>query len=477
MGQVGFLVPRRECLPAEALERAYLAGLDDLPWETRVTATSNGLSADRSESDSGYFHILWRVPGRGAQVLGTTTVREREAPYNLAVELARGSLNRLRNQLAGWEMAGLAPPAAVAVHLAQAMEEFAAAATNQQQPAAAADRAQQAIVATLAGSDLLAAGFAEHAIRLRKSQSAKLTMLYGVRLDEKVPEPALTTSLASAFNSAIVPLEWKEIESREGKWQWSLSDSQIAWCAANELRIIGGPVLDLDRQTLPDWLYLWEGDFDNIIAMATQQIQAVVARYKGRINLWHCAANINTVDTLGLTEEQALRLAVRSIETVRNADPKAPVLVSFNQPWGEYLGREERDLTPVHYADALVRADLGVSGIGLELNLGSGPRSSLPRDALELSRQLDRWSTLGLPLVILLTIPSGGDSFTPDIQRAWLDSHLQLLLAKAAVHGIFWNQLIDAPSGERAGRGLCDPSGQLTGVFRSLADFRRRQGF
>ena len=291
MGQVGFLVPRRECLPAEALERAYLAGLDDLPWETRVVATPNGLSAQRSESDSGYFHILWRVPGRGVQVLATTTVREREAPYNLAVELARGSLNRLRNQLAGWEMAGLAPPTAVAGHLSRAMHAFAAAAIDQQEPAAAADHAQEAIVSTLLGSDLLAAEFAEHAIRLRKGQSAKLTMLFGTRLGQQLPEPTASTQLAAAFNSAIVPLAWSEIEAREGKWQWAHSNAQIAWCAANELRIVGGPVLDLERETLPDWLYLWEGDFDNIMAMATQQIQAVVARYKGRINLWHCGRN------------------------------------------------------------------------------------------------------------------------------------------------------------------------------------------
>ncbi len=477
MGQVGFLVPRRECLPAEALDRAYLAGLDDLPWETRVVATPNGLSAQRSESDSGYFHILWRVPGRGAQVLATTTVREREAPYNLAVELARGSLNRLRNQLAGWEMAGLAPPTAVAGHLSRAMHAFAAAAIDQQEPAAAADHAQEAIVSTLLGSDLLAAEFAEHAIRLRKGQSAKLTMLFGTRLGQQLPEPTASTQLAAAFNSAIVPLAWSEIEAREGKWQWAHSNAQIAWCAANELRIVGGPVLDLERETLPDWLYLWEGDFDNIMAMATQQIQAVVARYKGRINLWHCAGGINTANTLGLSEEQALRLAVRSIETIRNADPKAPVLVSFDQPWGEYFGREERDLTPLHYADALVRADLGISGIGLELNLGTGPNSSLPRDALELSRQLDRWSALGLPLVVLLTIPIKGEGFSPEIQRTWLDGHLQLLLAKAAVHGIFWNCWADVPASEKAGRGLCDAAGKFTGVFRSLAEFRRRQGF
>src|ERR1700676_385029 len=107
MGQVGFLVPRPEQLPAQAAQQAYLAGLDELPWETRVSATDGGLTARRTVSDSGYFHILWRVAGRGEQLLSTSTVSERPTPYNLPVELARGTLNRLRNQLTGWDMAGL----------------------------------------------------------------------------------------------------------------------------------------------------------------------------------------------------------------------------------------------------------------------------------------------------------------------------------------------------------------------------------
>ena len=210
--------------------------------------------------------------------------------------------------------------------------------------------------------------------------------------------------------------------------------------------------------------------------MAMQYIRSVVLRYKGRIHLWHCTARLNTAEDLGLSEEECLRLAVRTIETVRNADPKAPVLVSIDQPWGEYLGREERDLSPIHFADALVRADLGVSGIGLELKLGAEPGCTLPRDALELGRQIDRWTQLGLPLVVFLTIPRGG-SFTQQTQLAWLNSYLQLLFAKAAVHAVVWNQLHDEAAGPAAQRGLFDSLGMPTAAHKALAEFRRLQGF
>src|SRR5207237_1387875 len=95
MGLTRFLVPRREFLPPEAAERAYLSGLDDIPWRTRVTATDDGLVAERAEHESGSFHVLWRVGNRGLYVLATATLMEREAAYNLPVELARGTINRL----------------------------------------------------------------------------------------------------------------------------------------------------------------------------------------------------------------------------------------------------------------------------------------------------------------------------------------------------------------------------------------------
>jgi len=40
-------------------------------------------------------------------VLSTASLMEREPRYHLPVELARGTLNRVRNQLAAWEQAGL----------------------------------------------------------------------------------------------------------------------------------------------------------------------------------------------------------------------------------------------------------------------------------------------------------------------------------------------------------------------------------
>ncbi len=136
------------------------------------------------------------------------------------------------------------------------------------------------------------------------------------------------------------------------------------------------------------------------------------------------------------------------------------------------MSRRDHDLSPLQFADTLVRPDLGVAGIGLELNLGAGPCCTLPRDLIEVGRQIERWTMLGLPLVILLTVPSQGDGFSPQIQQRLLEGYLELFSAKSAIHAVFWPQLRDLTTGDDAHRGLVDSFGQPNAVLAALAAFR-----
>ena len=198
-----------------------------------------------------------------------------------------------------------------------------------------------------------------------------------------------------------MPVSWREVETGEETFSWDISDKQVQWCAAHGLRVCAGPLLPLDSRGIPDWLSLYEEDFDSVSAFATAFIQAAVTRYRGKVDLWVCASRVNTAKILSLTEEEKVRLSARTIELIRGIDPRTPVVVSFDQPWGEYLGRREMDYPPLHFADALVRANLGLSGLMLELNVGYTPGGTPLRDPLEVSRHLDYWSMLGVPLYIL----------------------------------------------------------------------------
>jgi hypothetical protein len=491
MGLMRFLVPRRQRLADDAVDRAYASGMDDIPWQSRTQWTDEGLAIRRAEHDSGCFHIPWRVDGWGELLLSTATLMERDAAYHLPIELARGTLNRLRNQIAMWQAMGLSIAQAPLGHVAQARAHLAKAVTQRADAALADDEAQQAIEASLAGTAELAREYSELSLAARRRQATKSTTLLGVNLGTAAASDKMLEPLARTFNAATVPLAWREVEKLEGRRDWSLSDRQIEWCRSNGLKVCAGPLLQLDRCATPDWLYLWEGDDDNLMAFAADYLRAAVTRYRGRVHVWQCAARLNATEVFSLSEEQRLRMAVLAIEVTRQTDPRAPIVLMVDQPWAEFMSENECDLSPLHFTDALVRADIGLSGIGLEINLGCWPGGTALRDVLEFGRLVDRWSLLGLPLLIMLTLPSssaadplargaaqplhfgpGGDA-TPDSQRKWIDNLVPTLLAKQPVQAIFWNQLSDTVSHDFPHGGLFDATGApkpVLDTFRSLRE-------
>ena len=152
--------------------------------------------------------------------------------------------------------------------------------------------------------------------------------------------------------------------------------------------------------------------------------------------------------------------------------------MTIDQPWGDYQARGHHRLSPFQFADALVRSGVGLSVLNLEFAIGYQPRGTAPRDRMALSRLIDRWSSLGLPLEITLAAPSAvageSDQFDGDLevpavtnwkqpwsegaQAQWLDENVPLLMAKDAVVGIFWSHLGDGsadrfPTGWLASRG------------------------
>jgi len=471
MGQLRFLLPRREQAGPEALSRVYLAGLDDLPWRARFQATEQGFVAERSDSESCYCYIPWQTTGFGALTLATATLREREEPYHLPVELARGTIIRVRNQLAQWESVGLVASPAVVRNLSTATRELARAAlAAKSDPSAAADLAQVAIDAGLAANTTLVDDFIEQSISARRRMHPKLPTLLGACVGTGPLEGVEGTLLQKIGNTACVPISWRAVEAHQGQYNWAEVDRQFEACHALGLRICAGPLLQLADHAVPDWLSLWEGDFEHLVSFVTNFVGAAVARYRGKVGLWHAAASINLSDALPLGEDQQLQLTAQILETMRQSEPQAPVIVSVSQPWAEYMGRQDFDLSPLHFADTIARADLNLAGIGLELEFGFGLHQTQPRDWLEISRQIDRWTALGLPLVILPGTPIGPFA-SPAAQLDWTDRFMSLLLGKPAVQGIFWTQWRDQENGTQ---GLLDANGQPKPAYQAIHAIKQR---
>jgi hypothetical protein len=87
-----------------------ISGVDQAAWPTRVELEGNLLTCRRQNSDSGKLNVAWPVPGFGRPIVTTASLPERDEPYLLAVELARGKIVQIRNQLAFWHAAGMSIP-------------------------------------------------------------------------------------------------------------------------------------------------------------------------------------------------------------------------------------------------------------------------------------------------------------------------------------------------------------------------------
>lgn len=496
MGLMRFEVRQPERIADSDLKRVYIAGPDDLPYYGRSYFSGGSLHIERREDASGVLCVPWLLDEHGPWMIETTTLMERERPYQLEVELARGLVYRVRNQLAAWEMLGLKASDDLLSLIAEATTAFARSAVMQADPPAAVDKAVQALSLAAAATLRLAEVYSEQALDVRTSCGAKLPTLLGIRVDAAPSENQLTKQLTEAFSIASIPCGWKDIEPTEARREWGRVDKLFKWAHDSELRVGLGPLLEFNDARTPEWAYLFEGEYETLSSQMLAHVEACVKRYRGRVNLWNVAGQVNRGRVLGMSNEERLQLVAKAVRRVRELDPTTPVTVCFDQPWAESLATEANDLAPIEFADALERADLGIAGFGVELNFGYLPDGATPRSPLALSRLMDSWSLrLEMPLLVMLAIPSSaasdpraigkttvldvdpkavdaGAHLSRESQAEWVRSHLPVLLAKNCVQVVIWNQLRDDHRHELPHGGLIDSAGQAKPSLEALRELR-----
>ena len=109
--------------------------------------------------------------------LTSGSLMERPEPYWLPLELARGTIVQVRNQLSDWELIGLAVPSAVYTKLAVAVERFSRAAVEKEDTAVSAGYTEVALRAALDAADLLAAAYADQALAQRRRNGEKQSLV------------------------------------------------------------------------------------------------------------------------------------------------------------------------------------------------------------------------------------------------------------------------------------------------------------
>jgi Glycosyl hydrolase family 10 len=463
MGVMKFRLPSSD--PAQRVSdyrKAYVTGLDRTPGRVGVELRNGMMTCIRETTESGRIFVPWPVEGHGTPIVGTATLSERPTPYVLAVELARGKLNDLRNQLADWTQMGLRSTPELERALDEAQRAFIRSATSTDQPEASLASARDAIRLASDAGDLLMEAYTAQVFQSRLSTTSRLPTYLGCFLEGDPQGVPTSLDWTRTFNAGQPGVSWRQVAPSEGQYRWDLMDAQVAWCRRNRLAIEAGPLIEFRKGALPDWLWLWEGDAETIGGLIADYVRQAVSRYKGRIPLWHVVHRAAGGEMLGLTEEDQVRIAARAVQVAHQADPSAQVTIGVDRPWAEWMGSSHFQLGPLHLCDYLLRADLGISGIAIEIALGYSAPGSHIRDLFEFSKLLDLYSLLNVPLHLWIVMPSGHGPDAeaepgirveaaqwpspPDeaLQANWGARWIALAIAKPFVRTVTWLQASDA---------------------------------
>ncbi len=491
MGVMRFLIDAhdRQAMGAD-YDRAYLGRLEGRIYPTEVSLAGDTLICRRSSSDSARLFLAYALPGLGRPVLSTGSLCERDEPYVLSVELARGRLGLVRDQLASWQLGGMEISDDSIAALAEAQARFRNAACGEVGSAIAAGAKPAALAAACRASDVLVDSYVRQRLTVRRRRSSHLPILLGCSLGGMRPALSGDKAFVSTFTAATAAVEWRRIESSQGDYEWTLQDEQVEFATRNRLVTIGGPLLDFGPQGMPDWLWKWGRDYYALQSFVSDFVETAITRYASRVRSWEIAARANTGGGLGLDEEHRLTLTARAIEIAKQTDDELQVSLRVDQPAGEYQAAGLHRLSPLQFVDALVRSGAGLTGLTLEFAIGYSPGGSGFRDRFEMSRLIDAWAALGLPLTISLAFPSQsktdpdaepgigiGDpqwrgAWSEPAQAGWLAEMLPLLMAKPSVAGIEWCNFSDGVPHRYPHSGLTRPDGSAKPAFERLGRLR-----
>lgn len=519
--------------------RAYLFGAEDVPVPGEIRFEEGVIRCGKGNKDNvglalqiavarppGINDLLDGSPGEplGFLFLHTCLLPERPEPYLLSLELARRRIMMFLNKLEDWGLFDLPADNPALTQFERARLAFTEALVSQREGnipgtfSARADRLAQAALslAVEAGEKLSlihaqrqlvirGAGVTyKDAIRRAEAMAVEITspdmpvkspdsigvVLPGqARIGCTVNPVALTEPLKAAAIAACdfvnLPMRWSDMEPTEGTYSFTRTDQWIEWAVRTaKLPVFAGPILDLRASAVPEWLHIWENDYETLRELVYEHVRQIVTRYRRTVARWTVASGLPVNDNFSLAFEQMLDLTRVCVLVVRKLHPQARIQLEVSHPWGEYYATNKGAMPPVLYCEALNQVGVAVDGIALKIVMGGPGRAT--RDPMALSEVLDRYAHLDRPLnITALSAPSRPLPDAPDAgfwrspwspaqQADWLAESMSICLGKPYVQSVCWQELADGPSClELPSGGLVDEAGSPRPALERLASIRQ----
>ncbi len=466
---------------------AYLFGSDGIAIRRAQIAFKNGFITCRKPNlETAGLALLWPIEGFGKVLLPTTCLPERTRPYNLNVEIARAKLMQIINKREDWSFFNQLEDLADISDEAQDL--FIRAVQNISNAPLASKLADESLKKAIVFSEELAAKQAELLFETRSSNHGFGRGCLGCRIDPKqTTNPKYVERLLELFGFVTVPVNWSQIESHKGVYDFSMLDACIGVLGKKKLAIGAGPLLCFSKEYLPGWLLRSEAGFEKIRETAYQFVSNVVARYSGSIHAWRVISGLNVFNHFGFSFEQVLEMTRAVSMAVKQGSDRALKIIEVSNPWGEYYATTANTIPPLVYVDMVVQSGINFDAFGLQLQFGKNQAGMHIRDMMQISAILDHFLPIAKPLYITdLEVPSqNGDGlqqaevagiwhqeWDQSRQGQWIEQFYKIALSKPFVDTVTYSNLTDIEDSAVANSGLLTNQLETKKSFRTLKKLR-----
>ena len=474
MGEYRFRLPDFWKLDKSRAACIHVVGLEGIPWPCRVNVVEELLVISRNQNDSGKVHIPYPFETRGEMAICTGTLPESSHAYDLMTELARGTLNRLRNQLSTWREGGLEIAESLLDEVAQATRHLSASVVSVD-PIEKDEAAKKSIEIAIECIFELSGVFGDSISAYRVSQKQLAPFWLAGNL--KSHSASQIAEIGTSFDLFEVP---------------SVSPTDEA--GSDPKNLIIGPLLDASAGA-----QTWPGDsaddFESRKRRLLSECREKLSVLPSHTSLVHAVSGLNGIGHRQLSFPQQQQLTAELFQVIQDASLEIPIVASFDFPWAERLAGSVGGMHPLQVADSLLRQALPISFIGLDVNLDYWPAGSVARDPLQWIDLVDVWGQLGLPLIFCLRIPQGVEPGVAEEAAGKAGNHmragmsdgqrlelveviLSMLIARPSVHGCLFRQWSDDDDLRYPGAGLVtaddDPKAILQGIDRYHRDVLNR---
>ncbi|MHC5092178.1 MAG: endo-1,4-beta-xylanase [Planctomycetota bacterium] len=476
-------------LKSLSLAGAYLFGADMIPLRRvdKIAFENGVLECQKKSRDSAGLSLLWPIKGNGQLLLNTTRLPEREEPYNLNLELARARLMQITLKREDWALFDQSDELDAMAQEVQNL--FIEALQNISSPGEASVFADQALKKGVEFSEKLAAKHAEQflAARFRNKGLGRHTL--GCEINPAlIGDEKYRKWLLEMFGFITIPVNWAQIETEKGEYDFELLDKCVQSLAGRRLALCAGPLLNFSPDHIPQWLLDKKPDYEKIREYAYEFISQIVSRYKKFIHVWRTISGMNAMNCFGFNFEQVIEMTRTACLAAKSADAKSRKIVEIVYPWGEYYAYDKTTVPPLVYVDMVIQSGISFDAFGLQFHFGKDEPGKHIRDMMQISSRLDCFAAAPKPVHVTgVSIPDahGEDGraqqkagswrkeWDQDLQATWLEEFYKLSLARPYVNTVTYSCLADHCDSPMQSCGLLTEKLSPKKAFLVVAKFQR----